>query len=255
MNMKKAVLGIIIVFVGVFLLFNNLGFFPWSIYHIIISWPALLIGIGIVLLFDDKSSNKSAGIVLAAIGTLFLLPRIFDVDVSGFFFPLIIIVIGILFVIRSSTKKTYRFRSSGRNTILFENRSEDFTGIQGSEMNANSDGYIGQDYVFSGSKEKWTYTNVKNIEISSVFSGVELDLTQIELSRDVEKVQIKVSSVFGGVVLYVPDDWNIIMHKTGIFGSFVDNRPRNVTQSSSNGKLVYLELEAVFGGGEIKCYE
>jgi predicted membrane protein len=122
-------------------------------------------------------------------------------------------------------------------------------------MGENSDGFIGRDYVFSGSKEKWTYNNVKKIEISSVFSGVELDLSQIELSREVEKVQIKVSSVFGGVVLYVPDDWNIIMQKTGIFGSFADNRPRNVTQSSTNGRLVFLELEAVFGGGEIKCYE
>jgi hypothetical protein len=49
---KKVVLGIIIMFVGVFLLFHNMGYFPWTIYHIIISWQALLIGIGFVLLFD-----------------------------------------------------------------------------------------------------------------------------------------------------------------------------------------------------------
>jgi len=253
--MKKAVFGIIIMFVGIFLLFRNLDFIPWEVYHIVISWPALLVGIGVVLLFDGKSSNKSAGVVLAAVGALFLLPRIFNVDVSGFFFPLLIIVAGILFIVKSTTKKTYRFNSSGRNTVLFDNKTENLTGIQDPEMNVNSDGFIGQDYVFSGSKEKWTYVNVKNIEISSVFSGVELDLTQIELSPDVEKVHIKVSSVFGGVVLYVPDDWNIIIQKTGVFGSFTDNRPRNVVQSSSTGKQVYLELEAVFGGGEIKCYE
>ena len=242
-------------FVGVFLLFRNLDFIPWDIYHIVISWPALLIGIGVVLLFDGKPSNKSAGIVLTAVGALFLLPRIFNVDVSGFFFPLIIIVIGILFVIRSTTKKTYRFKSSGRNTVLFDNRFEDSTGIKDSEMDVDPDGFITRNYVFSASEEKWTYTNVKGIEISSVFSGVELDITQIELSPDVERMQIKVSSVFGGVVLYVPDDWNIVMQKTGVFGSFTDNRPRNVVQSSSTGKQVYLELEAVFGGGEIKCYE
>jgi len=254
--MKKVVFGIIIMFVGVFMLFRNLDFIPWDVYHIVISWPALLIGIGVVLLFDEKPSNKSAGIVLASVGALFLLPRIFNLDVGGFFFPLIIIVIGILFVIRSSTKKTHRFKSFGRrNTVLFDQRSEDSTGIQDSETGVNPDGFIAQDYVFSGSKEKWTYNNVKGIEISAVFSGLELDLTQIDLSSDVERVQIKVSAVFGGVVLYVPDDWNIIIQKTGVFGSFVDNRPRNVAQTSSIGRLVYLELEAVFGGGEIKCYE
>ena len=251
--MKKAVFGIIIMFVGVFLLFRNLDFIPWDIYHIVISWPTLLIGIGVVLLFDNKPSNKSAGIVLAAVGALFLLPRIFGIDVSGFFIPLIVIVIGILVVIRSTTKKP--LKSSLRDAILFDKKSEDWTGIHSSETNVNPDGFIAQDYVFSGSKEKWTYNNVKGIEISSVFSGLELDLTQIELSADVERVQIKVSSVFGGVVLYVPEDWNIIMQKTGVFGSFTDNRPRNIAQSSSLGRQVYLELEAVFGGGEIRCYE
>jgi predicted membrane protein len=251
--MKKVAFGIIILFVGVFLLFHNLGYFPWSIYHIVISWPALLIGIGAVLLFDDKSKNKSAGIILAAIGTLFLLPRIFNVDVSGFFLPLVIIVIGILFIVKASTKKPHRFKAFGE-TISFENRRGDIIGTPDSETNANYDGYVSREYIFTGSKERWTYNNVKSIEISAVFSGVELDFTQLEFSRSVDKVQMKISSVFGGVILYVPDDWNIIMQKTGVFGSFTDNRPRNVIQSAA-GKTVYLELEAVFGGGEIKCYE
>jgi len=253
--MKKAVFGIIIMFVGIFLLFRNMDFIPWDVYHIVISWPALLVGIGVVLLFDNKSSSKSAGIILAAIGALFLLPRIFNVDVSGFFWPLIIIVLGILIIIRSTTKKSRLFRSEGVRNVFLDNRNGDMTGIRNSETDANQEGFITQDYVFSGSKEKWTYDNVKGIEISAVFSGLELDITQIELSPDVERVKIKVSSVFGGVVLYVPDDWNIIIQKTGVFGSFTDNRPRNIVQSSSSGKQVYLELEAVFGGGEIKCYE
>ncbi|MDR2622935.1 MAG: cell wall-active antibiotics response protein [Dysgonamonadaceae bacterium] len=252
--MKKVTLGIIILFVGVFLLFHNLGYFPWSIYHIVISWQALLIGIGVVLLFDEKSNNKSAGILLAAIGTLFLLPRIFDVDASGFFLPLVIIVIGILFIVKASTKKPHRFKTFG-DYISFENKSGDSDGTPDAETGANNNGYISKEYVFTGSKEKWTFNNVKGIEINSVFSSVELDFTQLELSRNVEKVQIKISSVLGNVVLYVPDDWNIITQKTSVFGSFADNRTRNVVQSANNGKPVYLELDAIFGGGEIKCYE
>jgi predicted membrane protein len=251
--MKKIVLGIIILFAGIFLLFNNLGYFPRTVYHIVISWQALLIGIGVVLLFDEKSNNKSAGIILVSIGTLFLLPRIFDIDAGGFFLPLIIIATGILFIVKAATKKPHRFIAFGE-TASFENKRGDIIGTPDSDTNANYDGYISREYVFTGSKERWTYNNVKSIEINAVFSGVELDFTQLELSQGVEKVQIKISSVFGGVVLYVPDNWNIIMQKTGIFGSFADNRPHNLVQSS-NGKPVYLELEAVFGGGEIKCYK
>jgi predicted membrane protein len=247
--MKKVTLGIIILLVGVFLLFYNLGYFPPLIYRIVISWQALLIGIGAVLLFDEKSNNKSAGILLTAIGTLFLLPRIFDIDVSRFFFPLIIILTGIFFIVTSAAKKTGRFISFGGNTSFEDNR-KDSTGIS-NEKTANRDGYISREYVFTGAKERWTCTDVKTVEISAVFSNVELDLTQLELSRDTVRVQMKISSVFGKVVLYVSEDWNIIMQKTGVFGSFADNSPHRVEQPA-NGKTVYMEVEVVFGGGEIK---
>ena len=251
--MKKIVLGIIILFVGVFLLFHNLGYFPRLIYHIVISWQALLTGIGAVLLFDEKAGNKNAGILLTATGALFLLPRIFDIDISRFFLPLVIILAGVLCIVKSATKKTQRFISFGDN-ISFDNTHGDSTGagISNAETDANHNGYISREYVFSGSKERWTYRDVKNIEISAVFSSVELDFTQLELyRRDMDRIQIKVSSVFGSVVLYVPDDWNIIIQKTGVFGSFTDKRSHRAVQPAG-GKTVYMELEAVFGGGEIK---
>lgn len=160
----------------------------------------------------------------------------------------------ILFIVKSATKKTHHFISFGANTS-FENNRENSTGsgIPDAEKNANYNGYISREYIFTGSKERWTYKDVKSIEISAVFSSVELDFTQLELyHRDTDRIQIKVSSVFGSVALYIPENWNIIMQKTGVFGSFTDNRPHRVVQSA-NGKTVYLELEAVFGGGEIKC--
>ncbi|MDR2691372.1 MAG: cell wall-active antibiotics response protein [Dysgonamonadaceae bacterium] len=234
--MKKITLGIIILFAGVFLLFHNLGCFPRSIYHIVISWQALLIGIGVVLLFDKRPGNKNAGIILTAAGTLFLSARIFNIDGSKFFLPLIIILTGILFIVKSATKKTRRFIPCGENN----------------RKNSTGDGNIGREYIFTGSKEKWTYREVKTIEISAVFSSVELDFTQLELSREVS-VQVKISAVFGSVAVYVPGDWNIIMQKTGVFGSFADNRPRKATEAAGD-KTVYMEVEAVFGGGEIKCF-
>jgi len=115
---------------------------------------------------------------------------------------------------------------------------------------------VKREYVFNGSKEKWTYGKLRNVVIEAVFSGVELDFTQTELADDIKvAAHIKISSVFSGITLYVPDDWNIMVQKTGVFGGFVDNRPRSAEQNVNKDKLVILELEAVFGGGEIKCYE
>jgi hypothetical protein len=110
---------------------------------------------------------------LTAIGTLFLLPRIFDISISGFFIPMVVIATGILFVIKATTKKRINPNFSGY--VSFESKRE---GLD-SEANPNHDGVISREYVFTGSKEQWTDRQVKYIEINSVFSNVELDFTQL----------------------------------------------------------------------------
>ena len=253
MNTKKIVAGILIMVVGLFLLFNKMGFFLPSVYPIIISWQMLLIGIGLVLLFDKHSDHKTAGIVLILVGTLFILPKMYPLNVGGFIIPVALIAIGIGFIIKSATRKR---EINGFETWNNENSNwkKDFSEF-GKRMSTNEGGVVHREYIFSSSKEKWTQSKLKNLEIDAVFSGVELDFTQTELADDIKvAAHIKVSSVFSGVILYVPEDWNIMIQKTGVFGGFNDNRPNRVLQISSD-KLVVLELEAVFGGGEIRCYE
>jgi len=252
--MKKVIAGILIILVGTFLLFNKMGYFIPSIYPIIISWQMLLIAIGVILLFDKHSDHKNAGLVLILIGVLFLLPKIPPYPtIGGFIIPLIIIAIGIAFIIKASTrKKEFKNNETCCGTHYRWNKHfKDF------EKNITVDNgeAVHKEYVFAGSKEKWTEGKLKNVLIESVFSGVEIDFTQAELADDIKVAAcIRVKSVFSGVILYVPEDWNIMVQKTGVFGGFVDNRPNRVLQISSN-KLVILELEAVFGGGEIRCYE
>jgi len=251
--MKKIVVGILIMILGVFLLFNNMGFFNHEVYSVVISWPMLVVAIGTILLFDKPSDHKSAGIVLIVIGALFLIPRMFDVSIGGIVVPVLIIAAGLGFVIRSATRRN-------RNDFFLNRCSKRHRSRQSfiDETISDQEGYIRREYVFAGSKEKWGNSRVtgkiKNVEIDAVFSGVEIDLTQTELSDEVENVSIKVSSVFSGVTLYVPEEWKIIVQKNGVFGGFTDNRPRNIVQSAGS-KVVILEIDAVFGGGEIKCYE
>ena len=253
--MKKIVIGFIIMMLGAFLLLNNMGFFIPEVYHLVISWQALLIAIGFILLFDKPSDHKTAGIVLILIGTLFLLPKILPLSINGLIIPVIIIAIGIGFVVKATTQKN-ESKDKDYETWCSEhpNWKKNFTDL-GKNVTINEGSVVRKEYVFTGSKEKWTQGKLKNVEIEATFSGVELDFTQSELADDIKvAAYIKVKSVFSGVILYVPEDWNIMVQKTGVFGGFTDNRPNRVLKISSN-KLVILELEAVFGGGEIRCYE
>ena len=253
--MKKIVVGILIMVVGAFLLLNNLlnnmGFFVPDVYHFVISWQTLLIAIGLILLFDKPTDHKTAGIVLIVIGGLFMLPKIFPLNIGSLVVPVAIIAVGIGFVIKAATRK------NENNEIWLNGHPDWKEHFKNFEKNVTTDrgGIVRKEYVFSASKEKWTQGKLRNVEIEATFSGVELDFTQAELADDIKvAAYIKVKSVFSGVILYVPDDWNIMVQKSGVFGGFTDSRPNKVLQASGD-KLVVLEVEAVFGGGEIRCYE
>ena len=256
MNTKKVITGVFIMLVGAFLLLSKMSFFnfcPW-VYPVIISWQMLLICIGIILLFDRPSDHKTGGLVLILIGVLFLLPKIPPYpSISGFIIPVIVIIIGIAFIFKAATRKNEVINSDSwfcENSNWRKNFKE-----FGKNMTIDGEAIVRKEYVFSGSKEKWTQGKLKNLEIEAVFSGVEIDFTQAELADDIKVAAcIRVKSVFSGVILYVPEDWNIMIRKSGVFGGFTDNRPNRVLQVADK-KLVILELEAVFGGGEIKCYE
>jgi len=254
MDMKKIVAGVIIMMVGAFLLLNKMDFFIPEVYHIVISWQMLLIAIGIVLLVDKPADHKTAGLVLIVIGSLFLLPKVFPLfSVSGFIIPVIIIAIGISFIIKATTRK-----DENKDYETWCGDHPEWNGhYRNFEKNITTKNgeLVHKEYAFSGSKEKWTQDKLKNVFIEATFSGVELDFTQAELADDIKVAAcIKVKSVFSGVILYVPDDWNIMVHKSGAFGGFSDKRPNRVLQVSGE-KSVILEVESVFGGVEIRCYE
>jgi len=253
MDRKKIVAGILIMVVGAFLLLNKMDFFIPEAYHLVISWQSLLIAIGIILLFDRQGDHKTAGLVLVLVGTLFLLPKIYPLNIGGFIVPVIIIAIGISFIIKASTRKNENkdFETWTGEHPEWNKHFKDFE----KNVTINSGGIVHKEYAFCGSKEKWTQGKLRNVFIEATFSGVEIDFTQAELADDIKVAAcIKVKSVFSGVILYVPDDWNIMVQKTGAFGGFTDNRPNRILKVSDD-KLVVLELEATFGGGEIRCYE
>lgn len=246
--MKKIILGTIIVFIGFFFLLDNLGLISSSLYNLVISWQSLLMAIGAVILFDKNPRNKNAGKLLILVGAIFIIPKILDIRVSGIMIPLLIIALGIYFIIRAVVKKD-------KNKSFQESRHyQNFENMSFINSSVSDTGFIKREYVFTGSKERLTAGRIKGGEISAVFSGVELDFTQAELSDEVKNIHIKIQSVFSGVIIYVPEDWNIILQKTGVFGGFTDKRPQGMVKNASE-KNIILELEAIFGGGEIKCYE
>ena len=93
---NRAIVGIVLVIVGVFLVMRNTGLFPETLEHVIFSWPMLLVAIGLVMTLNG--GEKTAGVIVMAVGGFFLIPRIFSETFhnDNMFWPSIFIIIGII---------------------------------------------------------------------------------------------------------------------------------------------------------------
>ena len=69
----RQLMATILIACGVLLLGRNLGIFPNRIFHIIVSWPMLLVVLGA---YSFLRRQAFTGVVLFAIGLCFILPRL-----------------------------------------------------------------------------------------------------------------------------------------------------------------------------------
>jgi predicted membrane protein len=215
---------------------------------VVFSWQMLLIAIGFVFLFSrDK---WIAGIILMLVGGFFLLPKL-EIERLEFLsqngWAIALLVVGLFVMYRAIFGKRFLHRHSIGVVIDTSGKKWHSRSCGSSEEKS---GYIDRNCVFGGAKEKLDIKNFKGGEVNSVFGGIELDMSEAQLAEGVHYLEL--NSVFGGLILYVPIEWNIEINQTQFFGSFVDNRPKPSFEVDEKRTLI-IEANAVFGGGEIKC--
>ncbi|MBY0425434.1 MAG: cell wall-active antibiotics response protein, partial [Cytophagales bacterium] len=104
--------------------------------------------------------------------------------------------------------------------------------------------------IFGGGNKKVSSYDFKGGNVTAVFGGMEIDLTNCTLSK--EKVEIEVVAVFGGVSLTVPKEWNIQSDITPIMGGLSDNISDFKDAYVDPAATMVLKGTAVFGGIDIK---
>ncbi len=232
-QMKKYILGVIIIGAGFLLLLSNFDYLPYYLRHILFSWQMLLIGIGIVSLFSSES--RTPGTILILIGGIFILPRIFDLNfnVMHLLWPVILIAVGVLILTKRMPRRPWQSRGHQLN-------NQDI-----------GDGYIHEENIFSGGKQRVMHQVFRGGHINCVFGGSEVDLTQTTLAEGVS--ELEVNTIFGGVTLIVPADWRIQLKMTSIMGGFTDKRSY-IKESTDPTKMLIIKGSTIFGGGELKSY-
>jgi len=222
-KVSNVIWGIVLIAIGGIWLTNSLGitqinlFFNgwWTLFIIV---PSL---IGLI-----KNQNKTWSIVWLFVGVLLFLNAqniVTFTMIRKITIPVILIIIGlgIMFQNTISTKVNKKIKELGK------------------------DGLPEYAAVFSGQKanikEEFTGAN-----INAVFGGVDIDLREAQVQKD---AIVNCSAIFGGVDLKIPNNVNVKVKSTPIFGG-VSNKAVEIAQQEI--PTIYVNAFCLFGGVDIK---
>jgi len=228
---------LLVIGTGVLLLCLNGGLLPVEWKRFLISWPMLLFVLGCSELCKI---HYIPGIILASIGTFFLVQRFpgasFDGQFISTWWPVFIIIGGGL-IFFSILLKPKQFLGS-------HNHPKDFWNKQSEIQEENWDGKINYKFVFSGAEQVILDPVFKGGNIETIFGGMELDLRRTSLPEGESFLFVK--AVFGGVEIKAPDNWLIEIRSESAFGGVADERSK-IKDIDYSKKLIVV-ANAVFGG-------
>ena len=215
--------GILFIIVGLIFGLNAMGitdiniFFRgwWTLFIII---PRL---IGVI-----KESYKVGNYIWLLIGILLLLSAQGIINFSTIWklaLPIILVIIGL--------------------SIIFKD-------VVGSKINdkikeLNKQGKTEYYATFSGEELTFTGSEFKGASLNAIFGGIDINLKDAVIGED---IVINSTAVFGGVDILVPNNVNVKVKSSSIFGG-TDNK---MTENKENVPTIYVKAFNLFGGTEIR---
>jgi predicted membrane protein len=240
-KVRGFVFGFFLLAAGTILILGNTGTIDKGLFQYIFSWQSLLISFGILILSGGIRQHWFGSMLMITIGTIFLLDEIyqFKTGVANMIWPAVLIIIGLAIIGKIFFPKKK----------VVESKSDKYAGFGEFKGEKNGDEYVNVSRVFSGINLESNSENFKGGQLSFVFGGGEIDLRGAKLAEGLNI--LKVECVFGGVKIFIPDDWDVNLETSGVFGGFSDERRHIPYENVDRTRNLVIKAEAVFGGGEI----
>ena len=227
---KRFLIGFFILAAGMAILLSNLGILNFEIKKYILRWEMILIVLGFIFLLSHDS--KIPGVLLLLIGGALYLRDFFDFHFNFWqlFWPAMLILVGLMIILHRK-----------------------FEPHHSEKKNLSDDDIIDEVAVFGGGDRTILSQNFQGGKILAIFGGSNFNLARARLAPG--KNYIDVLAIFGGLKLIVPEDWNVKIDATSIFGGFSDKH--RIQPHSSDFKPeseLVIKGFILFGGGEIRSF-
>ncbi|MFO7924632.1 MAG: DUF5668 domain-containing protein [Bacteroidales bacterium] len=220
------IIGGVLIIAGLLLAGDRLNLFPFRMRSIIFTWQMLLVVLG--LIFLSKREGRLTGIILLCIGIFFLLPKftILPVSAGRLFWPAMLVFVGLVILLKSPFRRGvgYSAHSKSGDTI------EDV-------------------HIFAGHDRIIQNENFRGGEIVNVFGGGNYDMLQSKLAPGNNILEVVM--VFGGSKIIVPQDWDVRVEVSAVFGGFSDKRIKSPEIKRDPSRTLIIKGIAIFGGGEL----
>ena len=221
-KINRILWGLVFIVLGVIIALNVFNIIDFNIFFR--GWWTLFIIVPCFIgLFDNTNESKVGNIVGLVIGVLLLLMCNnlirFDIIIK-LFIPAIFVIIGLYLILGSSINSKVKKKINSTNKDNLESIVATF-----SEKSEKPN-------KFNGAK------------VDAIFGSVYLDLSESSIKN--ESV-IVATGIFGSVNIKVPEDVQVIIKSTPIFGGV-----SNKSKGKNEKKIIYIEAYAVFGSVDIK---
>lgn len=236
---KGLLFGLLLVVAGLLFLSFNFGWIDPALKPVLFSWPMLFVVFGIM---GFSRRNYLISLFWLILGCFFLIPRIVtaypesiqgvDSDFAHTFWPLLLILFGIGFILKVVLAKKWKREEDHFHTV------DTYEGVGGR---------IEKRVVFGGSESIFLDPVFYGGEICAKFGGVVVDLRNTQLPEGITYLNVDVT--FGGVELRIPNDWLIESKFQTILGGMQDKR---LVSSPDNSRKLILQGDLIFGGCEIR---
>lgn len=224
-KLRNAIWGVLLVLLGVLIAVNAFGIMKIDFFFDGFWTLFIIVPCAVGLITERDKKGNLIGLVIGVF-LLLVCRDMIDIDMLWkLLIPVILVIIGVSLIFKDVFDKKF-------NAKVKELESSASTASYGAF-------FSGEDLHFSGSK-------FEGAELNAVFGGMKLDLRGAIIDRD---VVVNASAIFGGIDIFVPENVNVRVSSSSIFGGV--GGPKHKTVSDAMPTL-YIKASCMFGGVTIK---
>lgn len=218
--------GLVVLGLGVLFMLDHMGWL--SAHEVLRWWPALILAYGLSRILGwGARPHLPSGVLFTLIGSVLLLQSLQLLRTSVWdLWPLLLILLGISLVTGTLRRRTAAARDVDDSSAT---------------LNATA--------IWAGMNRKVVAQDFRGGEITAIMGGFGIDLRGAAIAGD--SATIHIFTLWGGVDLKVPEEWNVVMAGAPILGVFT-NSAKSFRQGDAAAKTLFIRGAAIMGGVEVK---